>query len=90
MRKILVVIVLAFAAVAAHASTEAPETWTVGGKSFTTKAAAVRFIIAAGKPLTVVHSRCEILTNKLSFKACPKNKGTAFDNQQFQSLSVQE
>ncbi len=70
-----------------HAAS-APETWSVDGKTFDTKAMAVRYIVASGKRSEVLHSRCEILTNKLSFKACPKNKLGNFENEQFQGLKV--
>lgn len=66
------------------------ETWTVDGKVFTTKAETVRYIISLGRRVEVKHERCEIMTNKLSFKACPKaakNKAIQFENQQFESLS---
>ncbi len=66
------------------------ETWTVEGKTFESKALAVRYIVASGKRLEVQHTRCEILTNKFSFKACPKNKVGNFENEQFSNLSKTE
>lgn len=77
------------AAALAHAADPAAsnETWSVDGKTFTSKALAVRYIVASGKRLQVQHQRCEILTNKLSFKACPKNKAGSFENEQFESIS---
>lgn len=88
MRKIIVILVFAFCAVAAHAAvdTTPAESWTIGGKTYDTKGAAVRAVIASGKRQTIMHSRCEILTNKLSFKACPKNKVGTFENEQFDGL----
>ncbi len=62
------------------------ETWTIDGKVYTSKAEAIRHIVSAGKRVNVQHTRCEILTNKLSFKACPKNKVSAFENEQFESI----
>lgn len=89
MKKILVIVTLFLCAAIAHAET-APETWSVDGKTFETKSAAIRYVMNSGKRLNVTHARCEILTNKLSFKACPKNKKSAFDNEQFESLSKHE
>jgi hypothetical protein len=63
------------------------ESWTIEGKSFESKSQAVRYIVASGKPLEVTHSRCEILTNKLSFKACPKSKASNFENEQFKDIA---
>jgi nitrate/nitrite-specific signal transduction histidine kinase len=55
----------------------ANETWTVDGKTFESKAQAIRHIMATGKiGLIVMHNRCEILTQKLTFKACPKSGGS--------------
>ena len=65
-----------------------PETWTVDGKTFDSKAMAVRYVVASGRALEVTHSRCEILTNKLTFKACPKNKKASFENEQFENLTA--
>ena len=72
----------------ALANNVTPETWSVDGKTFDSKAMAIRFVVASGKPLEVTHSRCEILTNKLTFKACPKNKKASFENEQFDGLSA--
>lgn len=63
------------------------ETWTVQGKSFESKAMAVRYVVSLGKPVEITHTRCEILTNKLSFKACPKNKVGSFENEQFTDIT---
>lgn len=71
-------------------NTPSAETYTIEGKTFDSKAAAIRYVISAGHPVIVNHSRCEILTNRLSFKACPKNKVAAFDNEQFKSLNVNQ
>lgn len=71
---ILVTLLLASSAQAAN------ESWTVNGKTFESKPMAIRYIMAQNKTgLIVSHTRCEILTNKLTFKACPKT-GTSFDN----------
>jgi hypothetical protein len=68
----------------AHAES-AQETWTVNGKTFESKAMAVRYVMSQNKKgMTVTHSRCEILTNKLTFKACPKNDKTGVENQPYQ------
>ena len=72
----------------AHANNVTPETWSTDGRTFDSKSAAVKFVIASGKPLEVTHSRCEILTNKLTFKACPKNKKASFENEQFENLTA--
>lgn len=66
------------------------EVYAVNGKNFTSKAMAIRYVVNLGKPVQVLHTRCEILTNKLTFKACPKNKDKKFENEQFQSLSQSE
>lgn len=89
MKKIIVLVFL-FAAIVAKAepSTNSPESiFAVDGKVFTTKAGAIRYVINSGKRLTVLETRCLILTNKLTFKACPKNKLNSFENAQFESLS---
>ena len=88
-RKVFVMVVLTLGIImkASAAEPTSAETWTVEGKTFTTKGEAVRFVVASGKRLTISHTRCEILTNKLSFKACPKNKTASFENEQFESLS---
>lgn len=76
---------------AAVARAEVPnDIYTVDGKNFETKSAAVRYIISTGKRKQVLHTRCEILTNKLSFKACPKNKNGSWENEQFEGLKVQQ
>lgn len=85
MKKLIYAAIL-LSCVIARADQTAPETWTVEGKVYTSKAEAIRHIVAAGKRVNVQHSRCEILTNKLSFKACPKNKVSAFENEQFESI----
>ncbi len=66
------------------------EVYAVNGKNFTSKAMAIRYVVNLGKPVQVLHTRCEILTNKLTFKACPKNKDKNFENEQFKSLSQSE
>lgn len=68
------------------AKAEVSEVYAINGKNFASKAAAIRYVIALGKPVEVLHTRCEILTNKLTFKACPKNKLSNFDNLQFTGL----
>ena len=79
---------LLLGALAAKADDTAGETWNVDGKTFTDKGAAIRYVVSNGKRVNVVHTRCEILTNKLTFKACPKNKQTSFENEQFDGLKV--
>lgn len=72
----------------AHAETS-PETYTVEGKVLNSKAEAVRYVMSLGRPVSIIHSRCEILTNKLTFKACPKvkkSKAAVFENEQFTSI----
>lgn len=69
------------------AETRSLESWSVDGKTFQSKALAIRYIVSTGKQVEVIHSRCEILTNKFSFKACPKNKELNFETKQFESLS---
>lgn len=89
---IYVVTLSAFCAFSIASRAETPkqvqETWAIGSKVFATKGEAIRYVIASGKRLEVSHTRCEILTNKLSFKACPKNKQGTFENEQFNGLKV--
>lgn len=87
MTKKIVFAAILLASVVARADS-APESWTVGSKVYTSKAEAIRAIIAGGKAVEVTHTRCEILTNRLNFKACPKIKGSAFDSQPFTGLKV--
>jgi len=86
MKKIIFAILLLGSIVAK--ADQGGESWTVGDKVFTSKAMAVRYIVATGKRTEVTHTRCEILTNKLTFKACPKNKLSNFENEQFNGLKV--
>lgn len=88
MKKVIVILALALSAVAAHAS-DSSESFSVNGKVFETKAQAIRYIVASGKRLQVIHTRCEILTNKLTLKACPKTKVSAFENEQFSGLKAE-
>lgn len=71
----------------AHADANSVENWEVNKHVFTDKAMAVRYIVTNNITSPIVHSRCEILTNKFTFKACPKNKKSAFETEQFKSLS---
>lgn len=78
--------------IAARAETDkrVQETWAVGNKVFSAKGEAIRYIVASGKRMEVSHTRCEILTNKMAFKACPKDKAHSFENEQFSGLKVSE
>ncbi len=62
------------------------DSYQVDGKTFDSKAAAIRYVIGSGKRLEVTETRCMILTNKLSLKACPKNKAHSFESEQFAGL----
>lgn len=86
MKKLILPILLLAAVTAQADDTQTNETWTVSGKIYASKSEAVRAVISAGKKVEVTHTRCEILTNKLSFKACPKNKASNFDTAQFESI----
>lgn len=91
MTKKLIFIAILLAAVAARADTGSPEpieTWTVEGKVYASKGEAIRSIVASGKTVSVVHSHCQVLTNALTFKNCPKNKAGSFDKEQFRGLKV--
>lgn len=68
-------------------STVFADTYQVDGKSFTDKAMAIRYVVASGKKLDITETRCMILTNKLTLKACPKNKASSFETQQFESIT---
>lgn len=81
MRKIT--LILAIMAMAGQVCAATIETWVVDGKTFDSKAQAIRYVVASGKRLEVAHTRCEILTNKLTFKACPKNRKGSWENEQF-------
>lgn len=92
MRRLLKILALILVAniiqsVVAHADVTS-ETWTIGSKVFSNKAEAVRYIVSTGTQDEVVHTQCQILTNKLSFKACPKNKMASWDTQQFKSINA--
>lgn len=63
------------------------ETWTVGGKTFDSKPLAIRYAMSSGKVMEITHTECVFLTQKLSFKKCPKNKAGNFENQPFTSVS---
>lgn len=63
------------------------DSYAVDGKTFDSKAMAIRYVINSGKRLEVTETRCMILTNKLSLKACPKNKLHSFESEQFESIS---
>lgn len=89
MKKLLFV-TLALFCLAARASDVPNELYSIEGKNFETKAAAIRYVINSGKRLTVLHTRCEILTNKLTFKACPKNKKNTWESEQFAGLKVSQ
>lgn len=70
-----------------HADSVSNESWTIGSHVFLTKAEAIRYVVGSGTKDEVIHTQCQILTNKLTFKACPKNKMASWDNEQFKSLS---
>lgn len=85
--KKLIFIILALAAIAAHAETPLNgEIYAVDGHNFTSKAQAIQYVVRLGKPVEILHTRCEIMTNKFTFKACPKNKLVNTENAQFQGL----
>lgn len=63
------------------------DTYQVDGKTFESKALAIRYVVNSGKRLEVTETRCMIVTNKFSLKACPKNKSRNFESEQFESLS---
>ena len=83
--KTALVTLIAIYACTAHAAVPDQETWTIEGKAYTSKGAAIRAVLGAGKTVTIQHMRCEVMTNKMTFKACPKNAGL-FDNQPFNGL----
>jgi len=88
LRKAFVIIFL-LSAVAARA--EVPhELYNVDGKTFESKSEAIRYVINSGKRLQVLETRCLILTNKLTLKACPKNKQGTWENEQFAGLKVKQ
>lgn len=66
------------------------DSYVVSGQKFDSKAAAIRYVVQSGKRLEVEETRCMIVTNKFSLKACPKNKKGSFENQQFESISKTE
>jgi len=86
--KAAIVLGILFLCTLARAEQVPTEMWSVEGHNFTSKAAAIRYIVNSGKRLNVIHTQCEILTNKLAFKKCPKNKESNFDNEQFAGLKV--
>lgn len=88
MKQIFVILALALCAIAAHAETPT-DIYSVDGKNFDSKAAAVRYVVNSGQRKQVLETRCLILTNKFTFKACPKNKQGSFDNEQFAGLKNQ-
>ena len=92
-RQIFVMIVIGVSLIArvSHGAAAVPnDLYTVNGKNFDSKAQAIRYVVSLGKRVEVIHTRCEILTNKLTFKACPKNKLNSFENEQFAGLKVSE
>ena len=84
----LVILAICALASAARAADVPNDMFSVEGHNFDSKAAAIRYVIASGKRLQVLETRCLILTNKLSFKACPKNKAGSFESEQFNGLKV--
>jgi len=88
LKKILVVLAL-FLSIAAQAAPGVPtDVYSVEGKNYTSKSAAIRHVINSGKRIEVLETRCLILTNKLTLKPCPKNKLSSWDNEQFSGLKV--
>lgn len=88
MKKVFILLALSFC-ILMKAHAEVPrEIYSVEGHNFESKAAAIRYVINSGKRLEVLETRCLILTNKLTFKACPKNKLKSWDNEQFASLKA--
>lgn len=87
--KYFLALLLLLGALAARAAgpIDTSETWKVEGQTFYSEALAKRYIIASGKRVDVEHSRCEILSNGLKFKKCPKLKEKAFENEQFKSIT---
>ena len=66
----------------------ANETWVVGGKAFDSKPLAIRYAMSSGKVQEIQHTECLFLTQKLSFKKCPKNKSGSFENEPFTNVSA--
>jgi glutamate-1-semialdehyde aminotransferase len=89
MKKIIFAALL-LGSIMARADQAPSETWTINGHVYTDKAMAVSAVIAGGKQVEVIHTRCEQLTNGLTFKACPKNKAQNFKNLPFQGLKVSQ
>ena len=70
----LVLILMALVCAKANAG---DETWTVNGHTFDSKGVAIRYVIGSGQKaigMTVTHTQCEIVTQNLTLKKCPKNK----------------
>ena len=64
------------------------ETWVVGTKSFDNKTEAIRFAMSSGQVQNIEHTECLFLTQKLSFKKCPKSKAGNFENLPFTNVSA--
>ena len=85
----LVILAICALASAARADSSVPnDLFSVEGHNFDSKAAAIRYVINSGKRLQILETRCLIMTNKLTFKACPKNKAGAWESEQFAGLKV--
>jgi hypothetical protein len=82
MKVIVIALILSISAVALS-----DESWTVGGKTFDSKPLAIRYAMSSGKITDITHTECVFLTQKLSFKKCPKNKAGNFENQPFTNVS---
>lgn len=87
MKFLSLILVASSMALAVHADTVSSESWTIGSKVFISKAEAIRYVVSSGTREEIVHTQCQILTNKLTFKACPKNKMASWDNEQFKSIN---
>lgn len=88
MKELIALLLLAAALTASIAKADSTgETWSTDGKTFSSEALVKRYIVASGKRLEIEHTRCEIMTNALKFKKCPKQKEKAFENEQFKSIT---
>lgn len=70
-----------------HADNVTSERWDIAGKTFDNKALAIRYAMSTGKVQEITHVECLYLTQKLSFRKCPKNKKSSFENEPFTNVS---
>lgn len=87
MKFLSLILVASSMALSVHADTVSSESWTIGNKVFTSKAEVIRYVVSSGTQDEIVHTQCQILTNKLTLKACPKNKMASWDNERFKSIN---